>query len=297
VFNPKEHCEMTALSKPNGFFRFPTGTALLGEIITWSCSGVAVRHLDLIDALTATELDPAVARELAPRHAFTRACKKLSDDRIIRQVAEDDTTLTFQFTAESRVGDRYEYTLETRLHLNKSSGRVTCDLPGLATLAQESLDNCIQSRTGSDITRLIQRLFEKKADLFPIREQGGCYFVPLEHAGFVDKIQAFLGRINGRVGRFPIPTGTVNGDRSVKETVAAGIASLIAEHRASVAAFGTDTREGTLKRAAERIKEVRFKVAAYAAYLAEERDRLERDLTITANELRSKIESLAPVSA
>src|SRR5438128_1667888 len=127
---------MTTLSKANGLFRLPAGAALLGEIITWSCSRVAVRHLDLVDALTATGLDAGVARELAPRHAFTRACRKLADDRIIRQVAEDDATLTFQFTAEARVGDRYEYTLETLLHLDKGTGRVTCDLPGLAALAQ-----------------------------------------------------------------------------------------------------------------------------------------------------------------
>ena len=110
----------------------------------------------------------------------------------------------------------------------------------------------------------------------------------------MDKIQALLGRLNGRVARFPVPAGTPHGDRSVKETVAAGIGALIAEHRAAIAAFGTDTREGTLTRAAERIKQVRFKVSAYAAYLAEERDRLERDLTTAAGELRAKVSALAP---
>ena len=38
----------------------------------------------LVDALTASGLDPGVARELAPRHAFARACRRLSDRRIIR---------------------------------------------------------------------------------------------------------------------------------------------------------------------------------------------------------------------
>ena len=32
------------------------------------------------------------------------------------------------------------------------------------------------ARTGSDVTRGVQRLFERRADLFPIRESGGVYF-------------------------------------------------------------------------------------------------------------------------
>jgi hypothetical protein len=73
----------------------------------------------------------------------------------------------------------------------------------------------------------------------------------------------------------------------------AGLAALIGEHRAAVAAFGTDTREATLARAAERIRLTRHKLSAYAEYLAEERDRLERDLADAAGELRAKVEQLA----
>src|SRR4051794_25587141 len=99
----------------NGSHAVPPGTRLLGEVITWSCTGVSVRHLDLVTALRDGGLDEGVARELAPRHAFSRACKKLSEARIIRQVAEDETPLTFQFTSELREGDRFAYELETML--------------------------------------------------------------------------------------------------------------------------------------------------------------------------------------
>ena len=155
-------------------FPVAAGTRLLGEVISWTCAGVAVTHPALVAALADAGLDPAVARELAPRHAFTRACKKLSDQRIIRQVAEDDATLKFQFTHESRDGDRFAYTLETLLTLDKRTGTVTCDLPGLATLAQEHLDHALDARTGGDVTRVIQKLFDRHADLFPVRPQGGA---------------------------------------------------------------------------------------------------------------------------
>ncbi len=284
---------MTTLTKTNGLFAAPPGTRLLGEIITWSCAKVSIRHIDLIEALRDSGLEEGVARELAPRHAFARACKKLAQQRIIRQVAEDDATIRFQFTAEHRDGDHFAHDLETMLTLTKDSGRVSCDLPGLATLAQEELDRCIEARTGSDVTKVVQQLFERRADLFPIRDQGGAYFVPQEHVAFVDKVQAFLGRLNGKMNRFPVPAGTPEGDRSVKDSVAAGLGALISEHQSAIAAFGEDTRHSTLERAAERIRQTRFKIEAYADYLAEERGRLEEQLAEAARTLWAKVEALA----
>jgi hypothetical protein len=284
---------MTPLRNP---ISVAAGTQLLGEVISWTCSGVAVTHAALVAALKDASLDENVARELAPRHAFTRACKKLSDQRIIRQVGEDESVLRFQFTHESRAGDKFEYELETMLTLDKRTGRVTCDLPGLATLAQEQLDRAIDARTGSDVTRIIQKLFEKHADLFAIRPQGGCYFVPQRHGEFVNKVQLFLGRINGQLLRFPIQAGTSEGNRSVKEAVASGLAALIAEHRQAIESFGADTRDDTLTRAADRIRRTQFKISAYAEYLSEEKSRLDRELLRARDELRAKVEQLAATS-
>lgn len=271
------------------------GTRLLGEVISWACPGVSITHSALVAALDAAGLDAGVARELAPRHAFSRACKRLSDQRIIRPVSEDAATVKFQFTQESREGDRYEYRLETTLTLDKQTGAVTCELPGLATMAQEELDRCIAARTGSDITKVVQRLFERQADLFPIRPQGGVYFVPQRHAGFVDQIQDLLGRVGGRLLRFPVPAGTPEGDRSVTQAVADGLAAVVAEHRAAVAQFGTDTRDDTLARAAEKIRTTRFKLNAYSEYLAGERERLDRAVADAERELREKVEQIASV--
>src|SRR3954469_6145692 len=107
-------------------FALSAGAKLHGEILTWSCPGVSVKHSDLIGALKDAGLDECVARELAPRHAFSRACKKLKEARIIRQVSEDDKVITFQFTSEKRDGDRFQYELETLLTLEKSTGKVSC---------------------------------------------------------------------------------------------------------------------------------------------------------------------------
>jgi hypothetical protein len=280
----------------NGPFLVTPGTALLGEIITWSCSGVTIKYTDLIEALREADLDESVARELAPRHAFSRACRKLSEARIIRPICEDAHTITFQFTKESKASDTYEYTLETRLTLDKAKGKVSCDLPGLASLAQEELDRCIANRNGGDVTRVIQKLFERNADLFPIREKGGCYFVPERHNTFVDKIDRLVKTLKGSLRRFPVPAGTPHGDRSVKEAVACGIEALIAEHTKAIDGFGEDTRPDTLERAAERIRLTRHKVESYSVLLAEERSRLERELADAQSRLRTKVETLSTVS-
>jgi hypothetical protein len=268
------------------------GTRLLGEVLAWACPGVSVTHTDLVRALEDAGLDPGVARELAPRHAFSRACKRLSDQRIIRPVAEDAATVKFQFTQESREGDHYEYRMETTLTLDKQTGAVTCELPGLATMAQEELDRCIAVRTGGDITRVVQKLFERQADLFPIRPQGGCYFTPACHTAFVDRIQELLNRVGGRLLRFPVPTGTEEGDRSVTQAVADGLAAVVAEHRAAVAQFGSDTRDDTLQRAAEKIRTTKFKLAAYAEYLSGEKERLDLAVADAERELRAKVERI-----
>src|SRR5439155_15891188 len=134
---PKEVPPMAATAAVP--FPLAAGTRLLGEVISWTCSGVAVTHAALVAALKDAGLDESVARELAPRHAFTRACKKLSDARIIRRVAEDEAAGKFQFTAEHRSADRSEYEWGTMRTLDEKSGTGCCDLPSLATLAQEHL--------------------------------------------------------------------------------------------------------------------------------------------------------------
>jgi hypothetical protein len=273
------------------------GTRLLGEVIAWACPGVSVTHAALVAALEAAGLDAGVARELAPRHAFARACKRLSDQRIIRPVSEDASSIKFQFTSESREGDRYEYRLETTLTLDKQTGAVTCELPGLATIAQEELDRCIAVRRGGDITRVVQKLFERQADLFSIRPSGGTYFVPQRHSEFIDKIQELLNRVGGRLLRFPVPAGLPEGDRSVTQAVADGLAAVVAEHRAAVAQFGSDTRGDTLERAAEKIRSTKFKLSAYAEYLKGEKERLERAVADAERELREKVEQIASVPA
>ena len=218
----------------------PPAPQLLGEVIAWTCPGVTVTHAALVAALRDAGLDAGVARELAPRHAFTRACKKLSDQRIIRQVGRgraDRQVPVHRRDAATATGS--STTWRPCSPSTSRPARSTCDLPGLATLAQEELDRCDRRphrgrRHPGDpeAVRAARRpVPDPPAGRVLLRARQ-------RHAAFVDQVQALLGRLNGQLLRFPVPAGTAEGDRSVKEAVAAGLAALIAEHRQAVAAFG-----------------------------------------------------------
>lgn len=273
------------------------GTELHGEIITWSMGGNPVPHSELVAALEANDLPTGVIREMLPRHAFTRACSKLREQRIIRRVEETDAEIRFQFTVERRTSDGFEYDRETILTLDKADGAIACDLPDLANAARAAFDQAMGLRTPGDVTKVIQRLFDNEADLFSIRPQGGCYFVPAAYADFVARVEAFVARLGGSIGRFPVPKGTAHGDASVRVSVAEGMAGMIRDHMDAIESFDVSTHASTMEKRAEAIRTTRHKLMSYAEYLGAEKERLEATVFEAADLLRARVELLSAEKA
>jgi len=265
---------------------------MLGEIITWKIQGVAISHADLLAGLMASDLDCDVAKELAPRNAFARACSKLDSERIIRKVAEDHATISFQFTREALEDGKFSYHFESLLFLDKHSGNITSENLEHEQLAKEEFGRCLESRTASDVTRLVQRLFERHADLFSVRDQGGVYFVPEIHHDFIAKVERFVRNIGGSLQRFPIPAGSPQGDRAVQEAVANGLQGIIDEHLQAVQKFGEDTRPDTLRRAEEKVRATKMKIEGYSFYLDKKCKDLEASLQQASELLRSRMSFL-----
>jgi hypothetical protein len=239
----------------------------LGFFIGWEKPDDAKTYKDVLDALDAAGLDKAAARELAPRFAFTRAAKKLSDDQVIDVLSEDATEIRFQVTRRLLQKEQWDYKKETVLTLNKTTGKLECEVGDLKKFMQAELDNAIDRRTTSDITKIVQRLFDDNADLMPFLSKGGVYIVPKVHEEFLFKIETFFSHVGGTLKRCPIPSGNKDGIKTMCESTETYIGSMIGELDTAVAGFGTDTRSDTLKRSAERVSEVKVKIKALAHYL------------------------------
>lgn len=251
----------------------PAGPAW-GDVVAWSISSVRHKHTDVLKALEDQGLDTSVLRKLLPRHAWARACKKLEDQRVIDKIDETDESIRFQFTSAVQDDSTklYDYKLETVVDLRKADGAISCDDAAVKDRAEKALSEALEWRTSTDVTNVIQRLFEKNADLFPVREQGGCYFVPARHSAFVTKIQNFVKALGGRMNRFTIPKGVAYSDDSVQDAVVAGLQARIAEHEKAVSDWDEETRQGTIDRAVERLKVTRTKLQVYADYLGGQKE-------------------------
>lgn len=265
-----------------------------GEIITWNArTNSRHTYASVRDALRRATLDPGIVTEFIPRHAFSRACKSMSEERIIDIFKEEGEELVFQFTDRTLETAGWDYSKKTFLRLNRVSGNISCTEANLKDLAEKKLEEAMEERTTSDITRIVQRLFDQNGDLFPIRDQGGAYLVPDEHRGFVNQIEMFLEALGGRVRRFPIQAGTPQGDKAIGDTIADALVTLIEDHKKAVADFTIHTQRGTIEGAAERINSTRVKVEAYAHYLADRSRDLLREVDVANTQLREQVARLA----
>lgn len=266
---------------------------LMGEIITWS-TGRVVGYAEVKAALSVAGLPTEAAKEMLPRSAFSRAAKQLIEDRIINKVSEDKGSMVFQLNQKHANGNgKLDFPYEDTLTLDKDTGAVACNNAELASKAKTEMDKALSTRTPGDVTRIVQKLFEDRAGLWAIRDQGGAYFVPVEHQTFTASVETFLVAMGGRMRRFPVPKGTPQGNAAVRETLATGIAGMIAEHNVAVDAFDDDSRGDTLERRAEKIQRTRLQIDAYATYLESEKDKLITALEEAKMKLVAKINQKA----
>ena len=273
--------------------RYAKGMELLGEIVSWNCSGISLTRSELVEALEAARLDPDVVAEMPLHSAFNRACKNLGQRRVIRKLAEDPEVLSYQFTSEARESDLFSYHTEAVLNIDKSSYVVSCDVKEIEVAVQKELIAELGIRRAGDLSKIILKLLEQKSGLFPVRPSGGCYLVMAEHSDFLDSLEVFTEKAGGRLLRFPFPAGSKSGDQSVKLTIASALSALINEYSNSIDNFGSDTKPSTLEKAADHIRVARFKVESYSAYLEDERSKLD-DLLVAASErLKEKVSAIA----
>jgi len=264
-----------------------------GEIITWNAGG-AKAHADVVKALEAAGLDAAVAKAMLPRHAWTRACGRLAKDRVINLVDDSDKKrLGFQFNRIDIQAGEANFPLEATVWVDTQTGDVSSSHPGLQAAGQEALNRAMAERTAGDITNIVQRIFDAAGgafpDLYAIRQQGGCYFVPSKHGVLTDKIEQFLREMGGNIRRFAVPKGHASSERSMGEAVLDGVRHVIAGYKAEAETLDVETtRATTWENKIAAVRAAREKVLELDAFLGAKRDQLAADLDAIDDALRDK---------
>lgn len=248
---------------------------LLGKIANWNLRrnrGLKHKHSEVVLALQKHNLDDKVAREFAPSQAFNRAVNKLEEEeRIIEVVRRDKDEILFQFTKfksqeDLTEGDEeLEYKKETKVLLDKGSGKLICKNKSVLEKAQKELDRCLEERTTSDISLIVDKLFEAEGDL--IHWAVGAYFIPVSGFPFLEKVKAFLAELGRGMSICPIPAGDEDGDQSVCDAVSDHLEGLVEDLLLKVQNFTLSTKPSSVDRVAEGINEARIKVEGYALLL------------------------------
>lgn len=262
---------------------------ILGEIITWK-PPKETKFEDLRLALSSAGLDEKIVREMLPRNAFARAAKKLEESRVIDKVSEDANEIKFQFTKMHLDKSRgvIDYQLETFLSVDKNTGNVRCAEASLEVEAERLLREQIAVRNASDVSKVIQKVFETSGDLFPIRDQGGVYFVPAKHIAIVEQVQTVMKDIGGILRRYEI--GETGGNAgNVALDIASRMQEMIAEFTAKVEGFDGNLTDRYQEKRLEEITGLRLKLEAYQSLLGDWAEGIGKQLLKAGNVLSKKM--------
>jgi hypothetical protein len=267
----------------------------VGEIVTWK-SPTEIKFSDLKQALAAAGLKESLARDMLPRNAFSRACRELEKNRIIKQIKEKETEkeLVFQFTGEylSDTDGEYHYSKECDLTVSKITGKVLCAITNLQDRAQVLLDNEMSVRRSSDVTRIVQKIFDEyEGDLVTLRERGGCYFVPDRHRDLATMVETFLSHVGGHLRRF-----STNSQQSTGFALKEHIENLLQKFRKSCEDITSDTSDSITGRRVASLAAIRGKVEAYHGILGFHMEEIEREIEASNKMLRTRINSMAAES-
>lgn len=236
----------------------------LGEIVSWT----SPRHVhinDLRSAMRLAGIDEEMAKDMAPSNAFRRAIHKLEENRVIRQTLNEKDSVYFQFTSEHLSNGEFHYAKECDVRLDKTNGVVHCTNSGLEYLAQQLVNEEINTRGAADITRIIQKLFNDCGDLFPLREAGGVYFVPENYKPLCESVEVMLNTIGGGMKRWEMGDSARNNENAAV-AIKEAIEGMIKEYEGYAEDLDAeDSRK--MAKAVGKINTIRMKLDAYRGIL------------------------------
>ena len=191
----------------------------LGYILYWSLRNVDITMEQFASYLQEVGFDKKYAKPHNYRSTMIRSLRNLEEQRIIRLLTEDNNTLSYQFTAETKVEHDKEaelqYDMETIVVIDKIEYRRTQNfeqslIKGKPEIKEKLIELFEKEKTryhSGDVSRYIQRIFRDQADIISLREQGNVYFVPAAYENVITKAFNLLQKIGGAntLTSLPIP--------------------------------------------------------------------------------------------
>lgn len=266
----------------------------VGYIISWRVPAT-VRVDDLRKALkNAGVTDPfELAPDLKPNQVVARSAgfiAKLTTEKDARKLARPIGHAARQITREE-VGGASDllYTREAGIEFNEQTQSIECDDPTIAAMLPETIKTVHETRTASDVTRIVQKLVEDAgSDLIPVREQGGAYFVPDGHR-VIGRVGIFLASVGGALSKFACTLGH-GSDESIANTITDYLLNQIEELKESVAELNEKgVRSDVKARRLNRVAELRDRLRAYTSLLGMQQSRLETELNTAEATLLARL--------
>ena len=262
----------------------------LGNIVAWRMPN-EVSLDDLRNALASAQLDPEMAGDLHPRYVLSRALRKMKKGHVIAKLqALDANKVSFQLTEQQVTGESAEYYKEGVVTMELDTWNLHSDNATIELQARDLVAAHTKKRLTGDLTKLVQRLYDgAKADLIPIREQGGAYFVPDEHTELVDKSRVLLHSIGGRLNSFAVRLGSEDTAASVADSMTEYLTGLIGEFKESCDKITSKSRDDAINNRMDRVAELKRKLECYRGILGAAADSIGAEIEASEAGLMAKL--------
>lgn len=259
------------------------GNGLLGEIIAWTFRRSSEwPQTQVASALHGAGLGAHAPRKLAPRFAFMRALKLLQKDGLIRELNTSGTVITFQLTEVrfDHTKKEFVYRCRAMVVMDPVTGAVRSTNAQVANDAAKLFADRLEARTVLDVSRLILGMCQGNADLYPIKAQGGVYFVPAVQVRFCDSVERFVVLLGGRLIRFPVPASGPAATQAVAQVMHESVYDSVAEYESAVAALRGPVTAMNVKAASAAIHQAEAKLVSMRMFVESALTRLGDDMAL-----------------
>lgn len=263
----------------------------VGFIVSWRVPPIVDVAL-LRAGLVAAGLDPDLAPDLRPASLVARTSSfiaKLTSVKDTKKLARPLGHMARQITREEAQPDKLTYSREAAIAYDEQIAGLTCDDPQITAMLPESTKTVHATRTASDVTRIVQRVVESAgADLIPVREQGGAYFIP-SGAGIITQVDTLLTAIGGELSTFACTIGH-GSDASIANTITDYMLKQITELKESVEELNeAGIRSDVKSRRLSRVAQLRERIGAYASLVTTQGSKLTDALNVAEAVLLAKL--------